>query len=823
MKRTFLTLLLLLSCMFLAAATWQTITNRSHVYDMVYRNPTTFLATWGGVETMVPIELKNPEFGIPPVLTTADGLVSNDIRSLEYIRMNNSLWLGSANDGITIYTPQGVQQLNTSLGLLSNRVVRILEHDAQVLVATKGGLASYYYLEGVNFPLLMHKYTSQTTPGMLSNSIDAMELAENGYLFLGSAQGVNFVHLDSLDVDSAWHSFNDIPGHTGSGIKMALRPGYLTLNYLSAVFVRSDDPWSGGWTVYNQNSGLILEPIASAAMDSRGALWVSYGTWDENNMLYNRGTDLLLTRIDAHGDVRHWQELQEGLGSKSIAKIVSSGDYIYLCSWGDGVFSLHDNVDQAWFPLTHGGLGFPKINCIITDQNNAAWFGSGGFSPTPLLKGTMGASSYLDGVWKNYTFANSPIHTDNIVTIAVDSRNRKWFGAYDVNLNSPAGWRYAISIFDEEENIWKYLDRGGIKIWNEDIQNWGPVIPGSPQLLGNTDLHIGKDLHGNILIACYNDGFTVLNPNDELLAEFRIPNSIYQRSIYSYHNGRQYFIGTNNDRGLVIWNHDSIPETDGAHWLIPEPAELSNCEIYGVVTLNSPYEGIQHWIAASTGLFMWNESDWFRWDTAIKRYKYNKTTRTWMNDILYYEDEERLYGSVRTSPTAIYLDPFDRVWIGSLENGISMYDPLTERFTNYFQDNSPLLSSHITALGYLPQEGNLLIGTPDGLNTLKIGISQKPDTDLQQLVIFPNPFHPNAGEKAIISNHPSETMPPGLNQCRIYDASGALVRILEENEFARFAWDGKNDAGKSCANGVYFVVVSSEKGERRTAKIALLR
>ena len=823
MKRLILILPLIFGCLLLGAANWQTITNRSHVYDILERGSVRYLATWGGVEALLSNGQKNSDSYLPPVLTTADGLVSNDIRSLEYIQMNNSLWLGSANDGITLYTPLGVQQLNTSLGLLSNRVVRILEHEAQVLVATQGGLASYYYLEGVNFPLLMHKYTAQTTPGMISNSINSMELAENGYLFLGSAQGVNFVHLDSLDVDSAWHSFDNIPGYTGSGVKMALRPGFLTLNNLSSVFVRSDDPWRGGWTVYNQNSGLILEPIASAAMDSKGALWVSYGTWDENKMFYNRDTDVLLSRINAQGNVRHWQELEEGLGAKSIANIVSIGNLIYLCSWGDGVFFQTDSADNLWFQIQLGGLGFPKISCITTDQDNAAWFGSGGLSPTPLLKGTLGASRYLDGYWKNYTIANSPIHTDNIISIAVDSHNRKWFGTYDVNTLSPDSWSYAVSIFDEEQDIWKYLDHDGIRVWDEETQGWGAVLPGSPRVLGNTDLHIAKDLYGNMFISCYDDGFTVLDSNDEALAEFRIPNSIYQRSIYSYHNGRQYFIGTNNDRGLVIWNYDSIPETDGEHWLIPDPAELSNCVVYGVVTLTSPYEGIQHWIATSTGLFMWNENDWFRWDTAIKRYKYNKSTRTWVNDILYYEDEERLYGSVRTTPTAIYLDPFNRVWIGSLENGISMYDPATERFTNYFQDNSPLLSNYITALGYLPQEGNLLIGTPEGLNTLNIGISQKPDTQLKNLVLYPNPFHPEEGEKIVISNHPDETMPPGLNQCRIYDASGALVRILEENAFARFEWDGKNAAGKLCANGIYFVAVSSEDGRRLTGRIALLR
>jgi hypothetical protein len=94
--------------------------------------------------------------------------------------------------------------------------------------------------------------------------------------------------------------------------------------------------------------------------------------------------------------------------------------------------------------------------------------------------------------------------------------------------------------------------------------------------------------------------------------------------IYSYHDGERYFFGTNNDPGLAIWNDSSIPTTGGSHWVnIPVP-ELRNCVIYGVATINTRYEGTQHWIAASNGLYMWDGgSGWYRYDTSIKRNRYN--------------------------------------------------------------------------------------------------------------------------------------------------------------------------------------------------------
>ncbi len=825
MKRILLFTLLMSVCLGLSATRWQTITNLSHVYDFVpLWDLDYYFATWGGVvhswggDGEVPAERE--------ILTTADGLASNDVRTLAYIALNQSLWLGTAANGITIVSPQGIQQLDSSLGLLSNNVVKILEHGANILVATKSGLASYYYLEGVNFPLLLHQYTTQTTPGLLDNAIDAMELAANNYLYLGSPEGVNYVHLDSLDVDSAWHSFSDFPGASGTQKKLAVRPGHLTVAAPLTVYTRSDDPWTGGWKTFSQANGLLNEQISSAALDGLGSLWVSYGSWNEDFLSYSRDTDTMLTRIDSSGIVRHWTESESGLGAKSIGKIVAHDDMIYLCSWGDGVFSQWEGATTDnfnWSQILPNSIGFPKINSIVTDANNAAWFGSGGLSTAPLRKSTLGASKYLDGVWQTFTIANSPIHTDNIYCVAVDSRDRKWFGTYDVNSSSPDGWKNGITIYDESNAAWKYLSRQGMHLWNPDTGEYGSPLPNSARLLGNTDLHISRDRHGNMFIACFDNGISVLDPDDELIGEFTLPNSVNQRCIFSCHNGSQYFFGTYNDRGLVIWDHDSIPETDGPHWVIPDPPELSNCEVYGVVSLDSPYEGRQHWIAASNGLFMWKGTDWYKWDTSIKRLKFNKVTRVWENDILYFVDEERLYGSVRTTPTAIYLDPFNRVWIGSLEHGISMYDPETERFTNYYQANSPLLSNYITALGYQPVEGILLIGTPEGLNTLKIGIADKPEATLENLVIYPNPFTPGEDGSVIIRNHPTETLPRGQNQCRIYDASGALVNIIEENEFARFEWNGNNTAGKACASGIYFVVVNDAQGNRKTGRIALLR
>jgi hypothetical protein len=516
--------------------------------------------------------------------------------------------------------------------------------------------------------------------------------------------------------------------------------------------------------------------------------------------------------------VQHWRHDEAGLGKTTISRIVCEQNQVYLCSWGKGIYQKSGN---SWLNFAPTGIGFPKITQITTDNNHAVWIASGNIDNNPVRKGTMGVSKLDNGNWQNFNIANSHINSDNILTIAVDKFNRKWFGTWD-NDQSPSGWMTGIGIYDETTDIWKHFTTNGIRSWNSATSSWG-MYDNSVTLLTSTIGGIYPAGEDYMMVICYDGGVSIVDHNNQNITDFQIPNSVNQKVLYGYFSGEKYFFGTNSDRGLVIWNHPSLPVTNGVHWIIPPPPELRNCLVYGVVTVDTPYEGRQHWIAASTGLFMWNNTTWYRYDTMIKRFRFNVGTGLWQNDTLYYVDEERLFGSIRTSPTSILLDPFNRIWIGSLENGLSMYNPETERFTNYFKPNVPLLTNHITALGYDPVQGNLMIGTPDGLNTLKIGRTIKPETELSTVKAFPNPFRPAKDSSVQIVNLPEDSLPAGESTCSIYDASGALVAILKENRFSRFEWNGKSTSGKDCGSGVYFFVVADAQGKTKRGKLALIR
>lgn len=822
MKKLHFILLIIFSIGALAAQNWETINNTNHSYYLEIEGDDIYICTWGGVLKLKGAQsLPFGELKEMKHINTGTGIISNDIYRLAKIEGSERLWLGSRNDGISIVSDAGVQNLNLELGLPSLSINSILEYSSSILVATTQGLASYSYLPGINFPLLLNQYTRQNTYGaLLSDNVLEMHLTQDKTLYLNTETGINYVHIDSLDVDSAWHKLSD----DAAGLPPIVAPYRFSVNSnkialagAGRVFIR--DINASAWQEVALAAGRMRD-ISQILLASDGTLWIANGRWDMNRFRYERDSDTLLASVSPAGDIHYFRERISGMGIASISNIQEYDGQIYLSTWGEGIARWENGIWVYYNPVS---IGFPRISFSYSDSRNQLWFSSGNIGHQIVPKGTLGVSRYDRSAWQSFNIHNSPLHSDNILQIAEDTQGRMWFGTWDSQL-AENGWYNGVCIFDEANDKWLRLTKRGVQDYDTNgWQLYTDYIPGSAKILGNTVHGIHRDLHGNMLVLCYDDGVSVISPDFTNIRDFTIKNSSSQRVLNAYHNGRQYFFGTEYDNGLSIWNDDSIPESEGAHWITRIPPELKTGTVYGVASTKTPYAGWYHFIASGYGLYMWDEQDWYRYDINIKRLKYSFERSRWENETLYYEDEERIWGSFTTVPNSIYGDPFGRIWVGSYDHGITMYDPVTERFTSYYKDNSPLLSDRIISLGYDPLDGRLLIGTPDGLNTLRIGRSIKPNSKLNDVKTFPNPFYANGRSTLQIVNLPEDSMPAGKNSCRIYSASGALIVNLKENRFSRFEWDGRNAAGQLVASGVYYYAIADDKGNIRRGKIAVIR
>ena len=321
-----------------------------------------------------------------------------------------------------------------------------------------------------------------------------------------------------------------------------------------------------------------------------------------------------------------------------------------------------------------------------------------------------------------------------------------------------------------------------------------------------------------------------------MISTFYVPWIELYDPITAYIGKDKMLFGSYHD-GIRIYEGDDIPtgNIETEDWTRPEFSELYNSgRIYGIAYRENDWES-EYWVASSNGLFVLDEFDnWYMLGTIYKREKWDEDEADWVIYQRYFDNEQGLYGYATTLPTAIFADSFDRIWIGTQSNGITVYDGSSDTYTTYNMDNAPLLSNYITAFTYEPITGRLFIGTPEGLNSVEIGVTQNTEKNIydSKIAAFPNPYYPEQSTADYlsivngISGTGSQAVPgkfPDKTKCNIYDLSGRQILTLHMSPFKDFRWDGTNEAGKECSSGVYFFVVYDDGGQIGKGTISLIR
>ena len=91
--------------------------------------------------------------------------------------------------------------------------------------------------------------------------------------------------------------------------------------------------------------------------------------------------------------------------------------------------------------------------------------------------------------------------------------------------------------------------------------------------------------------------------------------------------------------------------------------------------------------------------------------------------------------------------------------------------------------------------------------------------DLSNVIVYPNPFKPHLGHTEIYFK--------GLTTkttIRIYNIAGELVRKIENVDGeTETTWDARNNSGNRVASGVYIYLITNDKGNKRTGKLAVIK
>ncbi len=849
MKKTTITILIIVIltiCYAVDNNSWRSYTNTTHIHDFTVENSKLYIATWGGlVEYTIQSAFTRDNCIHQKTYNNIDGLSTNDLRTVTYDNNSKSVWMSAYNEGINTLDESNRVTLidQDKLGLLSNKVTSVLLDD-YFYVATNAGLCIYNSYEGLSFPLLMSSYDEE----LISSNIRDMIMTDDNYLVLGTSSGVNYVHRDSLDYSSAWHSWTFenslLPSNDVTSISS--RNGYIAIGTNKGAMIVSGFPTKQHYNVVTRIEEMNQPPVSTIYIDEENQIWLSLGIWDEDTMSYQESSDYALCKLNSTGNVLFTYKTGEnGLITKDIRRIKEFEGKLCLATWGEGLLIFDEG---KWEQLAEDCIGFNSIKSISTDNNNTLWFCAGTWGDSKTKKGTRGVSSFDGEKWITYNVKNSQINSDNINTIAVDSENRKWFGAWSASSNNEYGWVGGISILDDsgDDNVWYRLLPGNVSIYDV-IEEDFVLLDNNNGCGGSTIPYIMKDSNDNIIVNCYDVGLSVYSPNAtndykiNKIRDVRIDVNDGQKVTYSIQSRDRYYFAVNRtleDNGKVYyWEGTNPPEVDSLqYWNIAEIPELRNCTMNAMETFIDSFGRSQTWFATNTGLFTYISSNgtdkgWYKWGTNIKRERWNGYSWYYNQSDLYYEDEERLFGSNEAETLSLFFDPFGRLWIGSNGHGMSSFDPYSERFTNYSVSNTKMISNDVTDFGYDPVSGRLFVGSSDGLSSFIIGVTQNEQKEFIQTIAYPNPYYPDEtttplmivnSDNKDLANSNVYTFPDSYDECRIYDTGGDLVVTLNLSVEKRFTWDGTNKAGNKCSSGIYFYVITGS-GDVAKGKIALIR
>ena len=775
-----------------AVKNWKLYTNTTHIYDILPLGNSLYIATWGGMEIY-----DSPSGDFEKKYTTIDGLASNEIKCLDYLENDDVILIGTASGGINrLHEGDFEMSITQTIGLVSNNVRKIAHNDSLIFVATTGGLSVFLNSSDFPIPVLQENYTVEN--GLSSNNLTSLQLGGN-FVFCGSEAGLDFASLDSLNEIFAWHHLNaensPLPADEISSVSVA--GNKIAVGTENGILLSDNLTNFVSAQIFKEGNAVF--PVF---LDSEENLWFGYGKWVEDNLTVEDSSSVAVTKIKTNGEEQVWTLENSIFTTNEIFGFKEYDGEIFAYSWGEGIFVFDGN---DWNKNI-------KKNCILAnlvtdveiDKNNNVWTCNGYYGGVPIGKGTKGVSEFDGTNWNNFTAENSGLSSNIIVTIAVDNNNKKWFGSWNINYSIPE-WFPGISVYNDSNDNWEHYTT-------------------ADGLLTSTISKISLDSQNRIWVCSYDGGVNILDENGEIKKRFTIPNDDQQKIVVTFQGENATYVGSYFN-GLQIWNYPSDPESDGDYWEVTPFNDLQNGQIFSIVSRD--YFGTEEiWIASSSGLFMF-DGVWNEFGIDIKRKDY--LDGSWHYDhtpyYLYFVDQERLYGGIETYPTALLVDRFGIIWIGTHDNGITAYDTYNNIFTTYNKENSPLVSNQITSFTYNPKTGTLFVGTSEGLNSFEIGIVEEDvtETTLRKIRVYPNPFYPEKGEILKIENTSAVSMPKGNTECRIYSANGNPVAVLQKDIYRQFHWNGINDAGKKCSSGFYFYIVGTADGQIAKGKFALIR
>ncbi|TET19246.1 MAG: hypothetical protein E3J78_05535 [Candidatus Cloacimonadota bacterium] len=133
---------------------------------------------------------------------------------------------------------------------------------------------------------------------------------------------------------------------------------------------------------------------------------------------------------------------------------------------------------------------------------------------------------------------------------------------------------------------------------------------------------------------------------------------------------------------------------------------------------------------------------------------------------------------------------------------------------------SDFIIDDLDGLAFDAQHGYLWIATKDGISRYETGfVPLPPDSELEQVGVFPNPFITREHHRVTFSRLPDDA------QVFLYSVSMKRIKVIDEIDGVTHQafWDGTDENNKPVDSGIYVFVIVHPNGNKKTGKIAVIR
>lgn len=592
------------------------------------------------------------------------------------------------------------------------------------------------------------------------------------YIYAATSKGLLRAVFEGTNLPDFqnWQRVEDIPHYTEKFSFLSYHAGKIIANYTPDKY-SGDKMYRFDGAVWNdylpqiQYLGDLQITGKYMVATSRAEVFII----DENNVVI--------------GKINQYQFADKNISPIfPMSAAISQNGAIFIADYKNALVKISGENFESVYPV---GPIDNQMFSLLTNGTDL-WVASGGRDATSNNTWQLPRFQHFEnGTWEYFNKNNHPELDGffDVVCIAADPK--------DPSHIFVGSWGGGILEYRQEQFLNRFTNK------NSPLQTALPQQPDEPYVrIGGMDF----DSQGNLWISnsTVAKNLLKLSPdgNWESFVLPEIANSL---------NVGQLIVTKNDDKWMMLpRGHDAyvMNKTGDRKKRLLVTSYFNNGENEIFNRMNDIYSVAEDnegaiWIGTSKGVAVYSNPNRI-WDTENF---YAIQPSLDLNDGLYHPLLET------ETVTAIAVDGANRKWLGTQNAGIYLVSADgQEEVLHFTTSNSPLFSNNITSIAINQKNGEVFIGTSEGLISY-MGEAIGGLDSYENVYVYPNPVRETYDGPITVT---------GLienSEVKITDVSGNLI-FRTQSLGGQAIWDGRNLNGNRVKTGIYLVFCNDEQGEQ---------